>query len=155
MLSLPPILGALPSEAITFFAVFSRAEYALKRNNYGVMIGGRLAVQWDRFAMEIPDFVTYVRDTGEADTLLSAPPKNQILDGQGALTWRDAVPVGDDPRALFAAIRRVRNNLFHGGKQFGQNTDTSRDVALLSQSTWVRRHGNGPSPEYRDRCHLQ
>ena len=122
MLSLPPILGALPSEAITFFAVFSRAEYALKRNNYGVMIGGRLAVQWDRFAMEIPDFVTYVRDTGEADTLLSAPPKNQIL---------------DDPRALFAAIRRVRNNLFHGGKQFGQNTDTSRDVALLSQSTWV------------------
>ena len=74
MLSLPPILGALPSEAITFFAVFSRAEYALKRNNYGVMIGGRLAVQWDRFAMEIPDFVTYVRDT-EKPTLSSVRPQ--------------------------------------------------------------------------------
>jgi hypothetical protein len=39
---------------------------------------------------------------------------------------------------LLVAIRRARNNLFHGGKySTGFEADISRDQALLEESRWV------------------
>jgi hypothetical protein len=39
---------------------------------------------------------------------------------------------------LFGAIRRVRNNLFHGAKySTGLEADTVRDQRLLEEASWV------------------
>jgi hypothetical protein len=131
-------VNLMPPEAIEFFATFSRAEYTLKRHGYCFMRGGQLVVDWNRFADEMPMFVQAIRQHGFAQTLLDTPPKKQIIDQNGLLDWQDAQPIGENIRRLFEMIRRVRNNLFHGGKFHADlNTDTSRSVNLLRESTWV------------------
>jgi hypothetical protein len=63
------------------------------------------------------------------------PPKKQVL-VNGKLDWRDAPPSPNLPRAeqVLLMVRRIRNNLFHGGK-FLPGDD--RDQVLVNHNIIV------------------
>src|SRR6267142_326743 len=121
-----------------FFVFFSRFEYALKRcPRYLTRNAGP---HWDRFSSD--HSAKFQRNSSQALEVAIAyfkklPPKKQEqIDGQ--LTW--AEPEGYDEIEpilvwLLIAVRRVRNNLFHGGKFPGFLVlDASRDRDLVSNA---------------------
>ena len=42
-----------------------------------------------------------------------------------------------DAQSLFVAVRRARNNLFHGEKFIGDPAGDERGAQLLTESLWV------------------
>lgn len=108
------LLVQLPASAISLFAVFSRFECALKRSGYHHGNGDAHA-NWDKFANSLgKDFFEEVSSSGNANLLIGTPPKKQVVDGDD-LDWQ-AVGKVTNVQELFVSVRRVRNNLFHGGK---------------------------------------
>ena len=122
-----------------FFIVFSRFEYALKRAKYLKSNNNRVQPDWDVFALklnrnlvqetspEIKDAIDYFKNN---------PPKQQIVTPNGDLGWNI---VGNtqqlNNKQLLEYIRRVRNNLFHGGKfQDGPVAEPARNEDLLKNS---------------------
>ena len=62
------------------------------------------------------------------------PPRKQTVDG-GRVEWSSVDPGTQlELDRLLVLVRRVRNNLFHGGKFQGATSDPSLDEMLLSQS---------------------
>ncbi len=95
-----------------------RYEFALKAA--GLAHGEDATPSWDRYANTIDAGLARLNSpelTAAIDYLLTQPPKKQVLDG-GRLQWRDAPPDPNQSRAaqVLLMVRRVRNNLFHGGK---------------------------------------
>lgn len=116
---------------IEFFRMFARFEFALKKAKYIRARAGMVAAHWDKFANDLgAAFFERVKDEALADTILHSPPNKQAVDGSGELVWQDCKPP-ENSVALFVAIRRIRNNLFHGGKH--ENPYNDRDEELLSQ----------------------
>ena len=138
-LRLPQVL------ACEFLSVFARCEYALKASGFARGDETRVDANWDAFAQEIdldmsananPDVAAAI------EYLLSQPPRKQVL-LQGALEWRDAPPDASLPRTLqvLAMVRRVRNNLFHGGKMgIDPNAPFERDELLVRHSLVILHH---------------
>jgi hypothetical protein len=61
------------------------------------------------------------------------PPKKQVL-ANGSLAWSTDLPVDParETELLIALVRRVRNNLFHGGKyNAALHEETARNEELL------------------------
>lgn len=138
-------VGAPDNLLAEFLRVFSRFEYALKSTAFAQGDERRVEPNWDAFARDIRQDFETIRDQAfleAADYLLSQPPKKQILDGN-RLGWRSAPP---DPNVSRAAqtllmVRRVRNNLFHGGKRLRDHTeDTARDLRLVECALRVLEH---------------
>jgi len=87
-----------------------------------------------------------VRVSGKVTTLLGKPPKKQVIK-DGALGWEmmSAIRTAND---LFLAVRRVRNNLFHGGKYpIRPEPDMSRNQTLLREATRVLEIALDVSPD--------
>jgi hypothetical protein len=107
-----------------FFKIFACAEYSLKRASF-LVNKHRAEANWDDFANKIHDCVTseLKRPSPHAERYRSAksfmlehPPKIQINRG-GELEWEDLEEIaGNETLILLKYVRRVRNNLFHGGK---------------------------------------
>lgn len=130
--------AALSETAAKFIATFLRFEFALKESGFGPENADAL-VEWRRVADELgQDFFDYIRTSGKAATLVNAPPKKQVTRSH-QLEWVDQNP----PRnvtELLSAVRRVRNNLFHGGKSGDPEYDAgnpSRSRTLISEAQWV------------------
>ncbi len=130
------LLAHLPNSAVSLFAVFSRFECALKRsgNHYG---DGDAQANWDKFTIALGNqFFEEVCPSGNATLLIDKPPKKQVVVG-GILDWQEAAKA-TNVQELFVSVRRVRNNLFHGGKYpSGPVKDASRDEQLLAESLFV------------------
>lgn len=126
--------------ASDLFRTFAQFEYCLKVTGY--CVGGRgdaANPDWPRFARELPLF------SGEngADVvtaisyLLKHPPKKQVYVDE-VLQWRDVAPRAENENDLiFLYVRRVRNNLFHGGKFNGRFFDPERSRELLEHSITI------------------
>jgi hypothetical protein len=125
-----------------FFLAFSRFEYALKRSGFVRGSSERVEADWDGFASEH----RYALDPDSDPGLRAAvnyfeahPPKKQILRGK-RLSWGDSAPRGNEPLLcwLIQMLRRVRNNLFHGGK-FPSHPieDPARDPLLIDHSLMI------------------
>jgi hypothetical protein len=127
-----------------FFRLFSRFEYALKAAGFWVKPGGQTEFEakpaWDDFANVIG---TRLPGLGASQELQEAwaylrdhPARKQMVRG-GVLAWDD-VARGNESETMFVfvGIRRIRNNLFHGGKAI---PGTERDEKLLSSATLVLR----------------
>ncbi|RWJ32112.1 MAG: hypothetical protein E5X40_05115 [Mesorhizobium sp.] len=73
------------------------------------------------------------------DFILDHPPKKQII-ANGVLTWSNSAPDTDllSDRVLIY-VRRVRNNLFHGGKFNGHWFEPERSELLLRHSLVILR----------------
>ena len=135
----------MPSEqqlnhlATEFFRTFSRAEYAL--NAAGFHRGeGDAEPDCRAFALGVETFIAVPQTPTLRDAvsrIRAAPPKKQVIIN-GRLDWRDApVPTGSESDNLFIYIRRVRNNLFHGGKFNGHWFAPDRSYDLLSASLLI------------------
>lgn len=117
-----------------FFAVFSRFEYAMKATRYCRSDRYRNAVPNWRLLREILGEPIELDLQGNAvvlvDYLISEPPQVQKYE-QGSAIFR-AVPLSGTRRGEWAidAAKRVRNNLFHGGKHTPHST-AERDTRLI------------------------
>jgi len=103
---------------IRFFACFSRFEYALKAAGWVCAGKGDAAEpDWNRVVGQLKqaDQPERERVLGRAGLLLSEPPRKQVFQNR-KLSWREPGKSGDESRRLIDALKRVRNNLFHGGK---------------------------------------
>ena len=127
-------------EVTNFYYSFSRSEYALKASDF-ILDQGEAVPHWDRFANDIKD--KFNKDKSielkeSVEYILQNPPKKQIVK-DGVLYWEQTnnqnLPLTN---FLLIMIRRIRNNLFHGGKlQSGYTSDVARDVKLINSATQI------------------
>jgi hypothetical protein len=132
-----------------FFTVFSLFEWALKQNEeFRSFRNGKLEANWKAFAENIHPSFEQDDVRASVDYFFNTPPKKQILvneflDYKEEKTREESKK--DEPNDtvwLSIMIRRVRNNLFHGGK-FGYRPE--RDTPLIIHSllileTWAHCH---------------
>jgi len=147
--------GELHALAAELFRVFSRTEYALKASGFNNGDGPAEA-NWGQFARAIEGFIARppspkLREA--RDFILREPPKKQfIVDGR--MQWRDVVPNTDsNADALFQYIRRVRNNLFHGGKFNGDWFAPERSKQLITASLALLEAAVEAEPQVREAYH--
>lgn len=150
-----PTEDHLHSLAAEFFHVFSRLEYSLKAAGYNNGDGPAEA-NWSLFARAIESAVASP-PTGEVDEainfLLAEPPKKQYLVG-GKMEWKIVLPnTGSKSDDLFVYVRRIRNNLFHGGKfnahWFAPERNEKLLDAALSVLRWATYQDNDVSKAYK------
>lgn len=124
-------------DGIALFKCMMRLEFAVKEAGY-VRRGKNDAaeVDWDRYANEVLGlgFWQQVLKVEDVEPLIQTPPKKQIVDGSGNLGWMDAAEASS-VQDLIGAVRRVRSNLFHGGKS--GDPDAERNDELYSASLSV------------------
>jgi transcriptional regulator with XRE-family HTH domain len=134
-------LGTSGEVLLEFVAVYARLEYALKQAGR-VDDGGQLRVRWQEFIAETapyfrPDANTALREA--VRYIAEHPPKKQVL-VDGRVAWREVQPgTLDIPlQTLVEHVRRIRNNLFHGGK-FASNliAEPARNERLLYSGVLV------------------
>jgi hypothetical protein len=132
----------LDRELILHFLIyFARAEYALKRAHYIKGNETRIDADWDKFASDTHGkFNAEVSEELSSATkyLLEHPPKKQALKN-GQLAWVDSeCGKKEILPCLLVLVRRVRNNLFHGGKfPTKPIPEVSRDRRLLESCLLV------------------
>lgn len=141
--------------ATKLFRVFSRTEYALKASGFNNG-DGKAEANWQQFASAIEDIIANPQATElkEAiDFIFNAPPKKQIIVG-GIIQWADVEP-NTNSRAdkLLQYVRRVRNNLFHGGKFNGHWFAPERSEQLLRHSLVILTAVVEAVPKVRDAYH--
>jgi len=127
---------------LNFFLTFSRFEYALKssgffkRHHPAPPRRPEAEPDWDRFAVSLRrsfDLGATIELQEACDYLLDSPPNKQIIIDDG-VAWETPVRLDNhtDIEFLIRMIRRVRNNLFHGGKyNIGVHEDAQRTEKLL------------------------
>lgn len=141
--------------AIKLFQVFSRVEYALKASGYNNGDGAAVA-NWQKFSSSIEDIISNPNtvELKEAiEFIFHAPPKKQMI-VDGVIAWADVEP-NTNYRAdkLLQYIRRVRNNLFHGGKFNGHWFAPERSEPLLRHSLVILTAIVDVVPNVRDAYH--
>lgn len=121
-----------PSLVCQFFAVFSRFEYAMKASRYcfgdhkgnatpnwtllKAQVGGQILLNG-----AIASSIAYlVAEPPEVQKFVNGLPRFQAV----------ALPGGNDGAKALEAARRVRNNLFHGGKHTA-HSPAERDTKLI------------------------
>jgi hypothetical protein len=118
------------------FTTFARFENALKASGFHCG-DGDANPDWTAFARSVDGIFDEPADgkLGAAlDYVLTHPPKKQVVK-QGALVWQTVEPGTNllSDRVLIY-VRRVRNNLFHGGKFNGHWFEPQRSEELLRSS---------------------
>lgn len=118
----------MPPEAVHFFSVFSRVEFALKRGGFCKRgPGDKAEANWDIFANALGQaFFDAMQAAPEVHVLFVEPPRVLKVDAQGGVYFEDQA-AATNAAGLFVAVRRVRNNLFHGEKA----NFTQRDQMLV------------------------
>lgn len=124
-------------EIFEFMAAFSKFEYALKKS--GRAKGGDNKVQpdWRKFQEEVHLAIDPILASAPIDSraqsaqaLLKTPPSVQFLKHDKTLGWRSPETKGETATdKLCWAVKAVRNNLFHGGKELRGNVQ--RDLELI------------------------
>jgi hypothetical protein len=105
--------------AADFFRGFSRMEYALKATSFMKPNRRNAEADWSAFAYSIHDAISDNESeelNAAKNVLLNTPPKKQI-NNNGKIEWSVTEPNSqNETDLLLQYVRRVRNNLFHGGK---------------------------------------
>lgn len=122
-----------------FIDAFMSAESALKHGGFGYMQGGAACAHWDKYASSIKTSFDDVADNLFRDAvtyLVQHPPRKQVIN-DSALEWKEAPPPADSSASQqsLLMVRRVRNNLLHGGKSYvmgGADTSERNDKLVRS-----------------------
>ncbi|WP_281955711.1 hypothetical protein [Pseudophaeobacter arcticus] len=126
--------------ASDLFRTFAQVEYCLKVTGYCVAgRGGAANPDWTRFALEMPPLLDEAGEDVVAaiSYMQRRPPKKQVY-VDDVLQWRIVAPHAENGNDLiFLYVRRVRNNLFHGGKFNGRFFDPERSRELLEHSITI------------------
>jgi hypothetical protein len=118
------------------FIEFARFEYCLKVSGFLRLSDGPASPDWDSFA-HCGEMRQLFEDIKSDDAipcqklryLLDRPPKKQAA-ASGRLHWEEAPRIASS-QDYFGALKRVRNNLFHGGKFNGEFFEPERSAKLL------------------------
>lgn len=130
---------------LEFILTFSRLESALKNTpKYLLGDANRAEPNWSAFLMSIDKVFDANKDKSIVDSvnyIVDNPPRKQV-NINGVLTWKDStVDAGAAlTKKLGDYIRRVRNNLMHGGKFHGNYEPESRNYQLLKSSLIVMNY---------------
>lgn len=121
------------------FQVFSRTEYALKASGFNNG-DGPAEPNWRAFALTVEAVIANPPSPELKEAIeffFYAPPKKQVIVG-GVIGWEVSEPPTDS-RAdmLLLYVRRVRNNLFHGGKFNRHWFEPERSEPLLRHSVTI------------------
>ncbi len=134
------------------FYVFSRTEYALKAAGYNNG-DGPAEGNWQRFALAVEGLIANPTspELREAiDFILNAPPRKQMIVG-GNIQWALLEPnTNSSADKLLQYVRRIRNNLFHGGKFKGHWFEPERSEPLLRHSLVILSAVVEAAPEVRE-----
>jgi hypothetical protein len=121
------------------FKTFARFEYAPKAAGFHNG-SGPAKPDWVKFAKSISDVFDRPPDPhfeAAVEYILTHPPKQQII-RDGMLAWSDAAPnAALKSDLVLQYVRRVRNNLFHGGKFNGRWFEPERSERLLRHSLTI------------------
>jgi hypothetical protein len=129
---------------LEFFLTFARFEFALKTSGFATSRGGPASFaepDWRCFA-ETLDLTTACLDSACADAVdflsLSPPWREVLLTGTQELAWDMNTGFAEVATVveLLVLVRRVRNNLFHGGKftDLALASERERNELLLRHS---------------------
>lgn len=134
----------LDNDAFEFFKLFARYEATLKdREFYTAGTNNRVNLDWDRFSNEVIGR-GFLDDLGDhsisARYILDQPPMRQTLNEANKIIWSEVDNSDQSPQALFAHIRRIRNNLYHGAKFNGTWFDPERSSELLQHALVILKH---------------
>jgi len=148
-------LTGLNELAWELFHIFSRTEYALKASGFNKGDGAADA-DWRKFAIRIEAFVATPPSAelqAAIDYIFTTPPKKQVI-VNGRIEWAILEPhTRSRADKLFLYIRRVRNNLFHGGKFNGHWFDPDRSEELLRHSITILQNAVNAVPSVREAYH--
>jgi hypothetical protein len=145
---------------LEFFLVFAKFEYALKNSNFAKPVhSNEEAVipaepDWGRFALSIHNLFdrTQTSDLAQAcEYMFINPPLRQVL-VNGRLGWEGGglKPSLTDTERLLVLVRRVRNNLFHGGKFSNEVFEnTERHERLVRSSLLILEESLRASPNIK------
>lgn len=145
---------SLDELAVEFFKEFARTEYALKAAGW-LRAGRNREAQpdWERFALETRERLIAVLTENGSDAvryLNENPPKKQVV-GEDGLAWEESrlseIPAGD---RLLIFLRRIRNNLFHGGKFNGRWFQPERSKELIQHGLMVLRACRDAAPQLKE-----
>lgn len=141
--------------ATKLFREFARFEYSLKV--VGFHNGdGDAKPNWRSFAKAIPVLFNEIEDNElkiAVNYFRQNPPRKQIIEA-GQLDWDDTEPQTDlEIDRILIYVRRVRNNLFHGGKFNGRWFAPQRSEQLLSHSLTILKACREASPDVNDAYH--
>lgn len=104
---------------------------------------------WDGFVKTLTGFDSNLNPELKkaCDYILNNPPKKQYIINN-VLKWKDCkIDGGTEIQRLNQYIRRIRNNLFHGGKFNNDNIpEISRNSILMTSAlvvlnNWLDLHG--------------
>lgn len=142
----------LHDRATEMFRLFARFEYALKATGFHNGRGDAKP-DWRAFAASVAPHFEKIEDAilEEAVAYIQAhPPKKQVIK-DGLLEWDESLPETDlEVDRLLIYVRRVRNNLFHGGKFNGHWFAPERSDFLLRHSMTILRACLNASPALKE-----
>ena len=120
---------------LEFFLALSKFEFALKTSGYAQGNAQGVSPNWDKFGADLRELFN-CECSDEVlmycEYYLAYPPQKQALEGN-YLCWVESPPnKASKIENILILVRRVRNNLFHGGKYNIQAADeTERNELLL------------------------
>jgi hypothetical protein len=124
---------------LNFFICFAKFEFALKISGFAKGDQSQVRPDWDGYAKSIKD----IFDEKKSSILVEAvnyfrlnPPWKQVIIN-GSVAWNSTASNNNksEIEKTLILIRRVRNNLFHGGKFSNEAfEDTERTTHLLEKS---------------------
>ena len=131
-----------PRLVCQFFGAFARFEYAMKAIGY-CQKGhrGRAEPNWVELKTDLAEKLVPSLNASERDLIgymLANPPQVQkYVEKQAVFKDEDLRGDSDGAKAIEAA-KRVRNNLFHGGKHT-PHSEPDRDTRLIEAAMTVLR----------------
>ncbi len=125
----------------SFLAKFSRMEYALKETRQ--YLNNNASPNWDKFANTIDN--SFIELVNRDEKLKNAvnyfkehPPKKQSVEnGNLVFIETDFDTTQKETQQILMFVRKVRNNLFHGGKYRNDNINDDRDEELIKYSLLI------------------
>lgn len=124
--------------AFRFFKLFAQYEWALKAMGhvYPHRQTGAAMADWDAFSNAGGAQVLTLQQAeakAAIEYLFTSPPKLQVY-VDGKLGWRPVSGEVHTAQALFGHIKRIRNNLYHGGKFNGAWLEPERNGDLIGHA---------------------
>lgn len=143
------------------FIEFARFEYCLKVSGFLKTQDGYAEPDWDAFSncCQMKQLFNEIKSENATTCdkmryIFEQPPKKQIVK-KGCLMWDNTPPLVVSSQDYFGAVRRVRNNLFHGGKFNGEFFNPERSEKLLEAVLCVlkcaREHHTDIAEAYNQR----
>lgn len=132
-----PVEGCNSDTVAIIAAQFVKRSSFLRR-----AASGQADADWERYAPSLQGQFAGVKDVEflkAIEFLKRQPPKKQVVGASGDIEW-SATNQGSqtDAQYVFVLVRRIRNNLFHGGKYpMAPVTDVARNRRLLESAIVV------------------